>query len=277
MSTGIKHTIAGPLNILVCGRTPEPEVLPKRRSAKSQPTSPTMQFYNDKCSWRELEQYIAANFCSKDIVVTLTVDDEHLPASRTEARSVIQKFFRALRTARKRRNEELRYIYVIEHLHGAESDHYFGDDRELEHKRIHYHVILNSVSMDDYEEIHSLWRFGGYLRAEPLDMHYTKELAKYMTKEAREFGRTVPGERTWCVSRNLKKAEVSYYDGLPDGVSLTPPEGAVNVEYFSVKNPYGFGDCIGIRYLLFGRKVEPDYSYTHGRGPSRKPSNNFQT
>ncbi len=52
---------------------------------------------NLKAASRQLELLIAANFTRRDLVVTLTYDDEHLPQSRAEAVKNLKKFFRALR------------------------------------------------------------------------------------------------------------------------------------------------------------------------------------
>jgi hypothetical protein len=212
-----------------------------------------------------LELAVAANFGSSDLVATFTYDDAHLPPTKRDGDILLQKMFRKLRTVRRRRGEELKYIYATEGAHGAASDEYFGDDRELEDHRIHHHVVLNRVGPDDLEELRSLWPYGGYVRIEPLDVHYYAELAKYLTKEAREFGRAKPGERSWRGSRNLAKYEVEYIDIPSDSVTLAPPAGAVDYAQFSEKNPYGFADCVGARYLLFAAPAVQTYSYTQGR------------
>lgn len=265
MARAIKHIKAGPLHLEVIGAVPEGGPR-KGRAGRSRPTCSAQQFYNDKCSWRELELMLAANFTGRDLVLTLTYDTGHLPEDKREAGESLQKFFRRFRTARRRRGEELRYIYNVEGFHGKAEDEYFGGDGSLEDRRLHHHVVLNSCGPGDLEEIRSLWPYGGYLRAEPLDLHYVRELAKYLTKEAREFGRGKPGERTWRGSRNLTKYEVEYIEIPSDSVTLTPPAGAVDVESFREKNPYGFADCVGQRYLLFEAAGNPGYSYTAGRG-----------
>lgn len=168
------------------------------------------------------------------------------------------------------RGQELRYVYVTEGLHGQSEDEYFGGDGGLEDCRLHHHVVLNGVGPDDLEEIQSLWQGGGYVRIEPLDVHYYKELAKYLTKEPREFGRAKPGEHAWRASRNLRKYDVEYIEIPLDSVTLTPPPGAVDYVQFSERNPYGFADCVGAWYLLFDEEAPPDYSYTRGRGRKKK-------
>lgn len=262
MAKAIKHIRAGLLNIEVLG--PVPEKKPQqRRGAKTRSTSAAMQFYNYKCSWRELELLIAKNL-QRGMVLTLTYDDEHLPAYKEAARSLLKKFIRKLRESRRRRKEQLLYFYNIEGLHGAEKNDYFGNDTRWEDHRIHHHFVVNG---DDLEEVCSLWEYG-FVRMDPLNIHYYRELAKYLTKEARD-GKAKPGERTWNCSRNVKRidmeTDVEYYDIPSDGITLTAPEGAIDYTQFHEKNPYGFADCIGARYLLYPKEASPPLSYAAGR------------
>lgn len=265
MAKAIKHITAGLLHIEVIGTVPNQPIGGKRRSGRSRPTCAAQQFYNDKCSWRELELMIAANFDGNDMVVTFTYDDAHLPETKKDADSQLQKFYRRIRSVRAMRQQNLKYIYTTEGYHGAQHDDYFGTDGELEDKRLHHHVVLNRQDVCDYEELRSLWGGGGYIRIEPLDIHYIRELAKYLTKEVREFGRSKPGQRSWRASRNLVKYEVEYIEIPSDSVTLSAPPGAVDYEQFSEKNPYGFSDCIGARYLLYPTAPKPSFSYAHGR------------
>ena len=265
----IKHITAGLLHIEVIGQIPDPTIF-RARSGRSQPTSKAQGFYNLKSSWRELELMLATNFGAKDMVLTLTYDDEHLPPNKHEAGKLFQKFATKLRSVRRRRDEELLYIYCIEGFHGKSYNPIFGEDCELEDKRLHHHAVINRIGPDDLEEIRSLWPYGGYIRVEPLDVHYYRELAKYLTKEARDFGRGKPGERTWRASRNLKKYSVEYIEIPSDSVTLAAPSGAVDYTSFHDKNPYGFADCIGARYLLFPSPPKLELSYSVGR-PRPKP------
>ncbi len=203
----------------------------------------------------------------------MTYDDAHLPRDKRGAVRCFQQFVRKLRTARKRRGQELRYIYVIEGWHGKSEDGCFGGDGRLEDRRLHLHVVLNGCGPGDLEEIRSLWPGGGYVRIEPVDVHYYRELAKYLTKEAREFGRAKPGERTWRASRNMRKYEVEYIDIPSDSVTLSAPPGAVDYVQFAERNPFGFADCVGARYLLFPEEGPPEYSYAKGR--KSKHTNHF--
>lgn len=264
MAKAIKHITAGLLHIEVIGKIPEPERYPRRRGGRCRPTSPAQAFYNLRTSAQELELILAANF-AKGIVVTYTFDDKHLPPNKDSAGDLFQRHVRKLRAARRKRDEEVRYVYVPEGYHGRSSGFGMEEDGHLEDKRIHLHVVLNTTGPGDLEEIRSLWPYGGYIRAEPVDIHYIRELAMYLTKEAREFGRTRPGERTWRASRNLEKYTVEYIEIPSDSVMLSAPYGAVDYETFTERNPYGFGDCTGARYLLFPDRARAEYSYTTGR------------
>ena len=273
MARGIKHITAGLLHVEVIGTIPDDSQVRQRRSGRCRPTCAAQQFYNDKCSWRELALILGANFGRGDWVVTPTYDNPHLPPGKAEADNCARKFIRRLRGARKKRGQELRYVYVTEGLHGAEADEFFGKDGRLEDGRLHHHMVLNGVGPGDLEEIRSLWQGGGYVRIEPVDVHYYRELAKYLTKEPREYGRARPGEHAWRASRNLKGYETEYIDIPLDSVTLSAPPGAVDYVQFSEKNPYGFADCVVAWYLLFDEEAPPDYSYTRGR--KRNSPNNF--
>lgn len=265
MAKAIKHIKAGELHIEVIGQIPEQER--KRRSSRSRPTSPAQAFYNEKRSWQELELVIAANFSSRDWVVTYTYDNAHLPPNKKAAAKELQKHFRKLKRIRGKRGEEFRYIYVTEGYHLKNAVDFLGEDGHLEDGRLHHHVVVNGLGPGDREEIQSLWHGGGYIRVEPLDLRYVRELAKYMTKEAREFGRPKPGERTWNASRNLKKYEVTYDEISSNSVTLTPPPGAEYCTSFDEVNPYGFGHNVGIRYFLREQRPGQRYSYNLGRRP----------
>ena len=268
MAKAIKHITAGLLHIEVIGNVPDRPPGRRTRAGREQKTCAAQQFYNDKCSWRELELRIAANF-QRALVLALTYDEEHLPEDKQAADRYFSKFIRRYRDARKKRGLPLKYIYVTEGFHDKRAADWLEGDGELEHRRLHHHMIVDITGENDLEEIRSLWQGGGYIRAEPLDVHYYRELAKYMTKEAREFGRPKPGERTWRASRNLQKPVVEYIEIPSDSVTLAPPYGAVDYEPFSEKNPYGYADCIGARYLLFPEREHMAYSYNQPRERKR--------
>ena len=193
---------------------------------------------------------IAANFDRRDLVVTLTYDDAHLPQSRAEAVKNLKKFFRALRGVRRRQGlPELKYIYVTEGFHEKRENDWLEGDGSLEDRRLHHHVVINTTGIDDLEEIRSLWQGGGYIRAEPLDVHYYRELAKYMTKEAREYGKQL-GKKTWVSSRGLKRPVQPKAEVVPDLMTLTVPPNADPLESSGGEVRLGeFGCYAWIKYI----------------------------
>lgn len=271
---GCKKITAGPLCLRILGQVPDTSAQKKSRGARVNPTPPAQAFYNEKRSWMELRLWIAANFYRKSYFVTFTYLDEFLPDSKEAAeKKLMAKFIRKLRSSRAKRRKELKYIYVTEAFHGIGSSDFLEEDGQLEDKRIHHHMIINGTGPEDFDELRSLWPGRGYVRIEPFDVRYCTAAAKYMTKEAREFGRTKPGSRTWKRSMNLTKYQVEYIDIPMDGLRLDVPPGAVNYESFHEKNPYGFADCVGDQYFLFEEPEEQPLSYLKGPRKKKPPYN----
>lgn len=263
MAKRLKVVQAGPLIYEYLVPITNPDDGKKRRSRERQLSTEAQQFMNHTNSWKELELYIAENFFTGAHVVTYTFDDANLPPSKAAASVPFGKYVRKLRAARRSRGETLKYIYAPEGFHGLEHRCGFEADSVWEDRRVHLHVIINSTG-NDYEELRSLWEYGSYIRIEPFDIHYCAELAQYMTKEAREFGRAKPGERTWRASRNLEKYKVEY-DDVRDSMTLTAPHGAVDFQHIEKPNPAGFGELVCTRYLLLESEKPPVYSYNTGR------------
>lgn len=209
---------------------------PRARAAKQKATTAARRAINLRYSWQKLEQLIAANFDAGDLIVTLTYDDEHLPPDKDGARKCVKKFLAALRAHRKHRGLELKYIYNIENLH--------------DEGRYHHHMILNRTS-EDLEIIRSLWSYGENSRLDYLDPMRYEDLARYMTKEAREEGRNEVGTRSWSASLNLERPQ-TVSDTMPDNVTLAPPPGAV---VLASEGPTRneFGSFAFIKYLLPSR------------------------
>ncbi len=191
---------------------------------------------------------IAANFDKGDLWVTLTYDDEHLPANRKKAKSEIAAFFDRVRKQRKKQGEELKYIYAT---------HELTDDG---HGRLHHHLIINSTGKNDYEMIRSLWLGGTNIEIKPLGNgeHYYyddfQELAKYMMHERNpELKGHATGDRGYCCSRNLVKPEVTS-KLVNDELSTGAPPGSYIIERDIKDNAYG--SFVYILYILPPPKTE---------------------
>ena len=193
---------------------------PQVRAAKSKITTAARQKVNLRRAWQKLMLLLAANFDTSALVVTLTYDDAHLPSSRKEAMACIAKYLVLLRRAFRREGRELKYVYCTEHKHGE--------------GRWHHHLVIPSAS---FETVRSLWAFGSDIHIETVDAYGYEELAKYLTKEAREPGAPV-GARSWSCSRNLERP-VRESELVEDYVTLAPPPGAVVLGRDSKVNEWG--------------------------------------
>ncbi len=200
-----KIIVAGPLVIESVYPAPNPRDSEGVRQGKKALSSQAQQRMNLKYAFQKLELEIAANFGAKDLFLTVTYDDPHLPRSRKEACKQIQALFRKLRLERKAKGQDLRYIYVTEHKHGD--------------ARWHHHVLLNSTG-EDYELIQKLWKYGN-VNFKQIEISRDKNyetLAKYLCKEQRDN----IGTRLWSCSRNLHKPEKDCFR-VPNDTPLTPP------------------------------------------------------
>lgn len=228
---------AGRLVYAVCYTQPLASDAPKARAAKARCSSEARKRMNFKCAWQKLEQLLAANFSSGDLMATLTFDDEHLPADRAGVQKCARRFLRLLRDYRHAHGTRLRYCYCIER-HPEETG---GCDR------LHIHMVLNSTG-HDYDTVRELWEYGdniAFTRLRDYDSYET--LAKYLTKEPREKG-DAHGRQSWTPSKGLRKPEVSS-QMVEDFVTVTAPPGAFVLER---EGPWQntYGEFMYIKYLL---------------------------
>lgn len=201
-----------------------PNDSPKARAEKQKMSSAARQRLNDKASWQKLKMILAATFGHRDLVVTVGYDDAHHPTSREDARKKVKAFLTALRADRKEHGRELMYAYNIEQFHG--------------NRRFHHMIVVNGTGKD-YATIRRLWKYGTDVDIKPLEHWGYEELAKYMTKEAREFGRGHVGDRTWVCSRNCRKPEVMPTEWVSGSVRLQPPPNAYVLRKESIQNEWG--------------------------------------
>lgn len=147
---------------------------------------------NDKNSRKMVERLINANFTDRDLWITLTYDDDHLPDSMEEALANMRRFIRTINRRRKKVVlANARYIYVTEYAPEAAV-------------RWHHHVVMDGdMPMD---EVESCWRYGGRneIRKLKKDEAGLSGLATYITKEKHRR----KGERRWNASKGLKKPDV---------------------------------------------------------------------
>lgn len=210
-----------------------PSDTPRARAEKARCTTMARQALNDKAAWEKLKMILATNFNYQDLMLTLTYDNDHLPPNIIAARKLLKKFLTQLRECRRCRGDELRYVYVTENVHGD--------------GRIHHHLVINGTGKD-YDIIRSLWICGTDLEFSRVESWGYEELAKYLTKEPRKYGRNCVGERMWTPSRNLKKPEIHPTEWVSEDVRLEPPVNAHVLKSHSFKNEWG--SFAYLEYLL---------------------------
>lgn len=236
-----KIITAGPLVMETVYPAKHPRDSAAVRAGKSKLSSEAQQRMNQKYSYQKLELGLAANFVPGDLVVTLTYDDAHLPASRKAADEKLKYFRSKLAAARKKKGQALVMYWNIEHKH------------ESCEGRWHHHCVINSTG-DDYELIRKLWGQGSDIEIKPLRVDREKNyetLAKYMAKEDRDK----LGQRSWSYTRNARKPEVDTFR-VSNAEELTPPRGStVLMDTGDVQTAYGHYRYI--KYLTHGWESTP--------------------
>lgn len=208
------------------------------RQAKSRCSSAARQAMNLKLSWQKLEVLLAENFDLNDLVVTLTYREDRLPRTKAQAVTRLKRFIRQLRESRRMREDVTWYVYCTEGYHG-------------EH-RWHHHIVLNATG-SDYEEIRALWAENGdNVNFNTLEEKGYDGWAQYLTKEPREHGKPLVGERTWVPSMGLRRPK-PVSDTCEDNMTLSVPPGAVVLDQSSKRNEYG--EFAYLKYLLPERAV----------------------
>lgn len=211
---------------------------PRVRRERTKHSSAARRKLNDKSSWMALKRVLACNFRWTDLVVTLTFDDAHLPSTRAEARALLKKFLAKLRAQRRRRDKELVYVYALEGFYPG--------------GRPHVHMVLNGTKAD-YAEIRRLWTMGTDLTFERLNAYGYEDLAKYLSKEAREHGRPKLGDRSWVCSQNIQRPVVEPTQWVAADFDLDVPKGATNIKWEVTENEWG--RYVYLEYLLPGRRL----------------------
>ena len=100
MSKFKRIIIAGPLVVEAVYPAPHPRDSRGVRQGKKALSSQGQQRMNLKYAYQKLELLIAANFGKRDLFVTLTYDDDHLPGNRQEALKQVKAFWKLLRKTR---------------------------------------------------------------------------------------------------------------------------------------------------------------------------------
>lgn len=204
----------------------------RSRAPKTEISSVAQEAMNLKHSWQKLKALIAANFSMQDLVITLTYNEDSLPAIRRDAENRLKLFIRRLRAERRTLGYDLPYLYVTEMGHSS--------------GRLHHHMIITSTG-HDFEMIRRLWaKNGDNIDFAPIWTKGYDGWAIYLSKESREIGRRYVGERMWRSSLGLVKPHV-YTGWVNASDQLAAPPGAAVLDRQSRVNGYGefsFMECI---------------------------------
>lgn len=234
MSKCLREIRAGRLGYAVLYTQSSIADAPKTRAEKCQATSAARQKINLRHSWQQLEVVLFSNFGRDDFLLTLTYDDDHLPADREAAVKRLRKFLAKLREARRKRGQELRYVYVTEDKHGD--------------GRLHHHLVVNGTGRD-LDELRALWP-DGYAHVQNLRPREFGYLARYLTKEARDYGKII-SKKTWVPSRNLTRPVQPKPETVPDLMTLSVPPNADPLESSGGEIRIGeYGTYSYIKYLI---------------------------
>ena len=175
----------------------------KNRAKAMHPTRKEQRNLNHINTRKHISRLIHCNFTRKDIWMTFTYADAHMPVDLKRATSNLKNYFKRLRTHIKKHSlPTLKYIYVTEHV----------TNQATGKLHVHHHVITNFRDRDKAE---SMWTQGGRTqsrRLQPDTDGSLEGLARYIAKpETKEGNRK--GAKSYAYSRNLKRPTPNEAEG----------------------------------------------------------------
>ena len=194
---------------------------------------------------KRLARTINCNFAERDLFVTLTYDDEHMPDSPEQADKECSLFWRRLtRTMEKYCGEKPKGVWIT-----ADKDEKTGAP-----VRLHHHMVLSgdwfTVSMDgqtaqiDCRDLKDIWK-NGYVNVEPLRSQddYTS-VAAYMVRQSV----STPDAKKWHPSRGLAKPVIESEVVIDRPHELRPAPGS------SVQEISAYDIDTGSHYIRYIRR-----------------------
>lgn len=223
---------------------------PVARAKKIKESSPAQKNLNSKRSRRYFRRLCHANFSKSDIAVTLTCDNDHLPADRQELLKWLKNYLRSLRGVWRKTHEEsdhFKYVYVI-------SNH--AGDGSGSKARPHIHLIMSGMDRDTVE---AKWRKGhANTKRLQFDESGIAGLTNYMAAQAKST-------RSWGSSLHLIKPEPVVSDKAitktqMGAIAEDPSDGRYIERLVNKgrKHKWTFTDCT-VEYdgrKLFGSEVD---------------------
>lgn len=164
------------------------DVPPEGRSIKKD-NDKAQRDLNDKNARKYVERLINENFTDKDLWITLTYDDEHLPPDGDIDAAIknMQRFIRRVNYQRKKRGlPNAKYVYVTE----------YNPNEEI---RWHHHIVMDGQM--DMDAVEKCWKQSSRneIRRLQKDENGLSGLANYIVKEKHR----IKSERRWNSSKGL--------------------------------------------------------------------------
>ena len=167
-----------------------------------------------------LARLMNANFRRGDLLLTLTYDDEHLPADREEARHRMELAIRRVKRAMQREGVPLLYIAVTSDLNPETG----------EVVRLHHHLVVNRAALPFFRE---KWGQGDVDREKLWEKQGDRTpMAVYLLSQVRGEKE----ERKYVSSRNLIRPAPKDRTAQ-NGALLRCPKGTVLL-YMGEVRPY---------------------------------------
>lgn len=163
--------------------------VPKEGQRVVKDNSKAQKNLNDKNARKYVERKINQNFGNKDIWMTMTYDDEHLPIDGDidAADREMVKFIKRVNYQRKKQGlPNAKYVYVTEYNEAADI-------------RWHHHIIMDGAL--DMDTVEKCWKNGrrNEVRRLQKDENGLSGLANYIVKQKDRF----KSEKRWHCSQGL--------------------------------------------------------------------------
>lgn len=213
------------------------------RSKRKSQTNESVSRNNDKLAIRKMRNVVNLNFNENDWFVTLTFNDNSIPATLEDAQKLFKKYSTILRKLYKRQGLELKYIYTIE------------VNRSSESPRVHCHLLINANENIAKNDITGLWPYGfTKIKSVSCKSGTLDGLAEYMIKESQITFREkeYPWRRRYFQSRNLQQPQTSR-SIIPEGAFCLIPKD--NDKYFFDEKSFSaYEDIVGNQSISFRMK-----------------------
>jgi len=174
----------------------------EKRAKAAYPTRQEQKNLNHTNTRKRVSRLIHCNFTRKDIWLTFTYEEKHMPEDIAKATANLKNYIKRLRRHIKKHSlPELKYIYITERV----------ENESTGKVHTHHHMVMNFRDRDTAE---SMWKFGRTQarRLQPDVDGSLEGLARYIAKPETKDGNR-KGAKTYAYSKNLSTPEIKPADG----------------------------------------------------------------